>query len=381
MFRCTTIGLLIFSSLSCIAQVSVDTSYTGESLVREVFIGEQTMLRTIRYRGSYQSLGLFESEDTEFPLAKGIILSTGKAKDAVGPNRSPAQSTTFFNEGDEHLSKLSGRETRDAAVLEFTFLPTHNTIAFEYIFASEEYPEYVNKGFNDVFAFILTDLTTGEEQNLAVVPGTQLPVHIDNINARKNAEWYISNIHRNTSPHYHLLEYDGMTQVLTAQTSVIPDRYYRIKLAIADVDDAMLDSSVILKEKSFRSFDQVLMSEVKTKDKASIIQPRMILFDWDSWELSEQAQAQLRKFAEQILTHSPKAIHVVGHTDALGTNDYNEKLAKKRVQAVVDFLATLGLKGKVSLYRQSKGENEPIASNAEESGRSQNRRVEVRAED
>lgn len=378
--RCCTIALLVLSSFSCLAQVKVDTSYNEENLVREVFIGEQTILKTIRYRGSYQSLGLFECEDSEFPLVKGIILSTGKAKDAVGPNRSPTQSTAFYKDGDEHLSKLSGQNTYDAAVLEFTFLSTHNTIAFEYIFASEEYPEYVNKGFNDVFAFILTDLTTRKEKNLAIVPGTQLPVHIDHINDRKNVEWYISNTNRNTSPYYHLLEYDGMTKVLTAQASVVPDRYYRIKLAIADVDDAMLDSSVILKEKSFRNFNQPSITESKTEDKVPVIQPCRVLFDWDSWTLSEAAQAQLQEFATQVVMHSPKAIRVTGHTDALGSDEYNQELAKKRVQAVVNALASLGLRGKVNLYRHSKGEAEPIASNADEKGRSQNRRVEISVE-
>lgn len=378
MFRCGTIGLLLLSSLSCLAQISVDTSYTEESLVREVFVGEKTKLNVIRYQGSYQSIGLFETEHPEFPLAKGIILSSGKAKDAVGPNRSPTRSTAFYKEGDDHLDKLSARTTHDAAVLEFTFVPEHNTIAFEYIFASEEYPEYVNKGFNDVFAFILTDLTTREEQNLAVVPGTQLSVHIDNINERRNAEWFMANANRRDSPWHDLLEYDGMTQLLAARARVIPGRYYRIKLAIADVDDGMLDSSVILKEKSFRSFEQTPVAEVK--NNTSTIQPSMIFFDWDSWELSEQARMQLRTFAGQVLTYSPQAIRVIGHTDALGTNDYNEQLARKRVQAVVNYLATLGLKGKVSLYRQSEGEDKPIAPNADERGRAQNRRVEVRAE-
>lgn len=380
MFRCSIIGLLLLSSLSCLAQISVDTSYTAESLVREVFVGELSEVKTISFRGSYQSIGLFETEYSDFPLTKGIILSSGKVKSAIGPNDSPNQGTAFYKEGDEHLDKLSARTTYDAAVLEFTFLPRHNTIAFEYIFASDEYPEYVGKGFNDVFAFILTDIRARKEQNLAIVPNTQLPVHIDNINAQRNAKWFIDNTDRRSSPIHDILEYDGMTQVLIAQARVVPGRYYRIKLAIADVDDAMLDSSVILKEKSFRSFDQPISAEADSNVVASAIPPSTVLFDWDSSELTEEARAQLRHFAEQVLTHSPQAIRVIGHTDALGSNDYNEKLARRRVQAVVNYLATLGLKGKVSLYRQSKGENEPIASNAEESGRSQNRRVEVRAE-
>nr|WKN38457.1 OmpA family protein [Tunicatimonas sp. TK19036] len=367
------IGLFLLAPRLLLAQVQVDTSFTEDVLIKEVFLQSALKVNAISYRGSYQALGLFTCEHPDFPLPKGIILSTGRATNAIGPNKSHGRSTIFRKEGDAQLSKISGaRDTYDAAVLEFTFFPTHNTIAFDYVFASEEYPEYVNKGFNDVFAFILTDLETKEQQNLAVVPGTKSPVHIDQINAYRNAEWFIENTLKE-APYRQWIEYDGLTQMLTAQARVVPNRPYHIKLAIADVDDYKLDSSVILREKSFRSFDQPIANTPQAE-------PVMVYFPWDSSELSEQAKTELRTFVSQILKASPQAIRVRGHTDDQGTNDYNQQLARQRVQAVVNFLASLGLRGKVKLYRQSLGESEPVASNAEETGRARNRRVEVQVQ-
>lgn len=372
MAGCRIIGLFLFFPGLLLAQAQVDTLFTEDVLVTEVFLQSAMKVNAISYRGTYQALGLFSCDHPDFPLPRGIILSTGKATSAAGPNRSHAQSTIFNRDGDEKLSRISARDTHDAAVLEFTFFPTHNTIAFDYIFASEEYPEYVNKGFNDVFAFILTDLTTKEQQNLALIPGTQSPVHIDQINATQHAEWFIENSQRD-APYHPWLEYDGLTKVLTAQARVVPHRPYRIKLAIADVYDGKLDSGVILREKSFRSFDRPLPDTLRAA-------PVMVYFSLDSSELSEQAKADLRAFAQQVITASPRAIRVIGHTDAQGADDYNQQLAQRRVQAVVRFLASSGLREKVKLYRQSQGETQPIASNAEASGRAQNRRVEVRVQ-
>ncbi|MEM6842398.1 MAG: choice-of-anchor L domain-containing protein [Bacteroidota bacterium] len=183
------IGLIGFFPGYLSAQTQVDTSFAEDVLIREYFLQPALKVNAISYRGTYQALGLFNSETSGFPIPQGVILSTGKAISAIGPNRTPDRSSVFYLDGDSTLSKLSrGHETHDAAVLEFTFFPTHNTIAFDYLFASEEYPEYVNKGFNDVFAFILTDLRTKKSRNLAKVPGTQLSVHIDHINAETNTE-------------------------------------------------------------------------------------------------------------------------------------------------------------------------------------------------
>jgi len=372
-----TILLFFLSVHLCFAQIKVDTSFNEHTLVREVFVSDTSDIKTIYFYGSYQALGLITANKASFPFSKGIILSTGMAKSASRPNRSPNRSSALRTNGDKTLNKLSGQSSYDAAILEFTFRPRHNTLAFEYIFASEEYPEYVDKGFNDVFAFILTDLETRKEKNLALVPGTSLPVHVDNINHKRNTKWFISNTSIKNSPYLQVLEYDGLTKVLTARSKVIPGRYYRIKLAIADVDDMMLDSSVILKEKSFRSFPSETEKILSDSLAATLL---FVYFDLESSSLSTKAKNELRTFAKQVLTYRPSAVRVTGHTDTRGSDAYNERLAFERVQSVVNYLATLGLRNKVKLYRQSLGEKQPVASNKMESGRMLNRRVELKME-
>src|SRR5690606_15673266 len=91
------------------------------------------------------------------------------------------------------LTKLAKANTYDAVVLEFDFIPVSEWISFRYVFASEEYMEYVNRGFNDVFAFYLSGFEIKEPINLATVPGTREIVSVNSINHQKNANFYIDN--------------------------------------------------------------------------------------------------------------------------------------------------------------------------------------------
>src|SRR5690606_8196735 len=80
------------------------------------------------------------------------------------------------------LSQLVGGEaTYNASVLEFDFIPYSDTVKFRYIFGSEEYREYVNTGFNDVFAFFISGPGYAGYQNIAKLPNNTT-VTIDNIN-------------------------------------------------------------------------------------------------------------------------------------------------------------------------------------------------------
>src|SRR5690606_26124376 len=81
----------------------------------------------------------------------------------------------------------------DACVIEFDFIPSSENIAFGFVFGSEEYPEYVNSVFNDVFAFIVTNTSTNEKFNIAHLPATGEPVTVNNVNHLKNQEYFIDN--------------------------------------------------------------------------------------------------------------------------------------------------------------------------------------------
>ena len=96
-------------------------------------------------------------------------------------------------------------------------------INFNYVFGSEEYPEFVNAGFNDAFGFFLSgpNPTGGMyvDQNLAIVPGTaNTPVSIFNVNNVSNSAYYVDNGDGFTAPQNSdptVIQFDGFTTPLT----------------------------------------------------------------------------------------------------------------------------------------------------------------------
>ena len=147
----------------------------------------------------------------------------------------------------------------DAAWVAFDIVSNTDSIKFDYVFASEEYKEFVNSDFNDVFGFFISGPGITGMQNLAVLPGTTIPVTINSINHLENSQYYIDNdydeflINGGQIPpsldatRFNNLEYDGLTRVLTARARVTPGQTYHLILAIEDVADEILDSGVFLK--------------------------------------------------------------------------------------------------------------------------------------
>ena len=172
----------------------------------------------------------------------------------VGPNES--DTITAINEapGDPDLDVLADATTEDASILSFTFVPADPTVTFRYVFASDEYNEFVHRGFNDVFGFFVNGT------NCAKVPDTDIPVSIDTINGgnpfgSENAshpDLYRNNEIADGSAPIDT-EMDGLTVVLTCTATVTPGEPNTAKLAIADAGDAQLDSAVFLEAGSFSS--------------------------------------------------------------------------------------------------------------------------------
>ncbi|MBN2728134.1 MAG: choice-of-anchor L domain-containing protein, partial [Bacteroidales bacterium] len=157
-----------------------------------------------------------------------------------------------------------GNTTYDAAVLEFDFIPSSDTVRFFYVFGSEEYPEYVCSEFNDVFAFFLSGPNPSggsyTNENIAKIPGTNIAVAINSINPGVAGAFglgvctslaYSSLYSNNTGGT--TIQYDGFTTVLEASALVTACETYHIKIAIADVMDGAFDSGVFLQAKSFSS--------------------------------------------------------------------------------------------------------------------------------
>ena len=248
-------------SVTVKAQLVVDVNYSPQQLVEDVLIGQGVQVSNFQFTGDAQSRGFFDGSNSNIGLESGVILSTGRAADAVGPNSTVAGSlaedgTDFSRPGDPELSGISGSiaGTFDASVLEFDFIPSSDTVRFKYVFASNEYMFWVGtSNINDVFAFFLSGPGLVGEQNVALIPGTTTPISMVNVNANTNSQYYTDNGDESGEEGAPSVNYNGFTTPLTAIAVLIPCETYTIRLAIADGGDGTYDSAVFLEAGSFTS--------------------------------------------------------------------------------------------------------------------------------
>ena len=243
------IFLSVFSSWTGQAQIVTNTAVNADSLVKKLTGGGVIVFGATLVCGT-NAKATFTSSGTCLPLDSGILLTTGKAT-GIGSPASVFNSESTGSGSDAQLGALAGGTTNDKCVLEFNFVPKGDTIKFDYVFASEEYPEFACTSFNDIFAFFISGPGITGTPNIALVPGTTTPVTINNVNDKycgaAGAAYYVNNA---ACPN---LVYDGMTTVLTAMHEVIPCDTYHLKLAIADVGDSGYDSGVFIKAGSLQS--------------------------------------------------------------------------------------------------------------------------------
>jgi len=152
------------------------------SQLAQILAGPGVQITNATITGPSNYYSSFAATGTNLGLASGILLTTGNGAVAIGPNADSSAGTIDFNPGDIDLENIVGVPTYDAAVLEFDFIPQNDTIQFRYVFASEEYPEYVCSSFNDLFGFFISGPGITGTQNIAIIPGTTTPVAINTVN-------------------------------------------------------------------------------------------------------------------------------------------------------------------------------------------------------
>lgn len=258
----------VHSALEMSDPIRVSNQYSANQLVRDIFVrGICNNITNISTIGSAAGIGYFENGLSSIGLDKGIILSTGPIAHALGPNNLTDKSGDFnYNGGDPDLDILARTRVRDRAGLEFDFVPLDSFVTFRYVFASEEYCEFVGSDYNDVFGFFVSGpgiqgTFSNNSRNIALIPGSNDFVAINTVNHLQNASHFIPNLLPadavqcglpvQGSPFIPLIQFDGFTRRLTATLKLIPCETYHLRMVVADVGDNFYDSAVFLEAESF----------------------------------------------------------------------------------------------------------------------------------
>jgi len=254
--------------------INVTSTQTPQQLVNSVLLGSGVTASNITINGvagmantPFGNIGYFTNANGTFPMTSGIILTTGDAMGAAGPNSigtstnpGTSQSVSF----DPDLNAIANGSIENGVLLEFDFIPAGDTLIFNYLFGSDEYIEFAppnNSSFNDAFGIFLWGPGISGPfnfpgypnggANIAVIPGG-IPVTINNINPVTNSQYYVFNEFPQDT-YGDAIQYDGTTVKLTAAASVQCNQTYHIKFAIANVLDQAYDSGVFLEAGSFSS--------------------------------------------------------------------------------------------------------------------------------
>lgn len=255
-------ALLLTGYFAKAQSITIDQTQTPAQLVNNVLVGSGVVVTNIKFNTSVPlanalqtQCGYFTAGTSSFPISEGFIMGTGNMIMALGPNTmASATNNTGVapDPNDPDLDAISTAVMNNEAILEFDFVPAGDSVVFNYIFASEEYPEFSPSSFNDAFGFFISGpgisgTFSGGAINIAQLPSPVIPVTINNVNPTTNSSYYVSNAGGTST------QFDGYTVVLQAGAAVQCGETYHIKLAIADAGDQAYESAVFLEANSFSS--------------------------------------------------------------------------------------------------------------------------------
>jgi hypothetical protein len=204
------------------ASAVVVTPTTDAAALANAIIGTGVNVSNVTLSGaSSDATGIFTGGG-DIGFDKGILLTTGTVGCAQGPNSS---------------TNCTGAGTTTS--LKFNFTSVSGNVFFRYVFASEEYNEYVGTQFNDLFELRLNGV------NIALVPNGGGVVSINNVNNGSNSAYFRDNNGNTISTGY-----DGLTTVLTAQAGGLVGTN-TFEFIIKDEADARLDSGVFIEAGTF----------------------------------------------------------------------------------------------------------------------------------
>ena len=248
--------LVLSSAFASTAQFNVDSVSNQIAAVEDLFLANGIFVNNISFIGDSAQIGwLTDGDSVSLGINEGIVLSTGIAASVSNGNNIGGGnwSNTISN---PDLSLITGLPTYDLSQLDFDFVATGDSMTFQFVFGSSEYPEFVGTSFNDIFGFFVSGPGfvgpfTNSGVNIALVPGTNTAVSINTINPGTNSTLYNDNSTL-AIPNFFC---DGFTVPIFASIgNLVVGETYHITLAITDASDAALDSWVFLGGNSFQQF-------------------------------------------------------------------------------------------------------------------------------
>ncbi|MBL0315817.1 MAG: choice-of-anchor L domain-containing protein [Flavobacteriales bacterium] len=289
---------LLFIACATQAQLSVDNAQNALSLIQNTLLGSEVTLSNLTVNeltGTYapSSLGGFECINCAVGIENGLLMSTGNAVDAIGPNNQANFSFTLGSTMvDNDMASIANdnniNSIEDLTVIEFDFVAISENLNLQVVWASEEYDTYVQSAYNDFFgAFLsgpgISGPYTNNATNLALVPGTDQHIGVRNINNGignagpcQNCEYYNQFESDNyyfehpNDPHYsnpYFIQFDGWTAPMDLQYTLVCGETYHLKLAVADATDESFDSAIFIRSR-INSYDDIALVSSQFADMA-----------------------------------------------------------------------------------------------------------------
>lgn len=231
------------------AELGYNTGASAMAMANAIF-GTGVTVTSASYTGDNRSSAIFSNGDALSPDATpsdtGVILSTGRANRFTQSNGDPNRSTntstnTSGANNDSDFNAAAGTNTYDASFLEVDFTSaTAGFMTMQFVFSSEEYPEYVNSLYQDMVGVWIN----GSQVDMTIGDGDADP---GNINSGDNGNLFINN----TNDDYNT-EMDGFTVTLSLKIPIVAGTN-SIKLGIADVGDSSYDSNLLIAADSLQT--------------------------------------------------------------------------------------------------------------------------------
>lgn len=287
------------------AQLTVNSQSDLHALAQSI-TGPGVVIANPQITCHNQGYGEFHYTGSLLGVDQGVILTSGRITDAIGPNN--VENTTFQQgtNGDPILNTVTGRSTKDACKFEFDIIPAGDSLSFDFVFASEEYNEWVGSQYNDVFGFFISgpgitgDAGIGNDHNIALIPSTSQAVTINNVNNGSHSNYYHDNAGGQD------IQYDGFTVGLKARSAVQPCTTYHLKLIVADATDRKFDSGVFI--------DQVKSNTITMQSLTASGGPDMIEGCNNGWV----------RFTRQRVTAQPLLLQYYLQGTATNGTDYTQ---------------------------------------------------------